>query len=263
MKAGLVSITFRKLTPAEIIKLAAEAKLDGIEWGGDVHVPHGDLITARKVFGLTRDAGLAVAAYGSYYHAAPNVRGENADLSFANVLETAKELDASTVRVWAGKSGSAQADEAYRAHVVEDLRRIGETAQNAGIGVSCEYHGGTLTDTNESAQALMQEVAHPNVRLYWQPSIGKPFEYCRDGLEAILPHLTNIHVFEWAVREGKLDQRPLAEGEAVWLEYLRLAETTGRKHWTLLEFVRDGSPGQFLEDAKTLKQMLLDIIHRP
>lgn len=35
---GLTSITFRKLTCEEIIRLAQESRAECIEWGGDVHV---------------------------------------------------------------------------------------------------------------------------------------------------------------------------------------------------------------------------------
>ncbi|MEL7086971.1 MAG: hypothetical protein AAGL98_00775 [Planctomycetota bacterium] len=63
---GLVSVTFRKLTPTQICELAADAGLQGIEWGGDVHVPAGDVGAAKAVAALTRARGLAVAAYGSY-----------------------------------------------------------------------------------------------------------------------------------------------------------------------------------------------------
>ena len=45
---GLLSVTFRHLPFERIIELAAEAGLDGIEWGGDVHVPPGDLKQAEK-----------------------------------------------------------------------------------------------------------------------------------------------------------------------------------------------------------------------
>ena len=39
IRGGLVSITFRKLSPRAIIDLVTRANLIGIEWGGDVHVP--------------------------------------------------------------------------------------------------------------------------------------------------------------------------------------------------------------------------------
>ena len=62
MKPGLVSVTFRKLLPHEIIDLVVKSGLSGIEWGGDVHVPHGEADTARMVKRMTLDAGLNVSS---------------------------------------------------------------------------------------------------------------------------------------------------------------------------------------------------------
>lgn len=67
LKSGLVSVTFRNLAIKEIVKIVVEAGLDGIEWGGDIHVPHGDLQVAKQTMRMTEDAGLTVTAYGSYY----------------------------------------------------------------------------------------------------------------------------------------------------------------------------------------------------
>ena len=67
IRGGLVSITFRKLSARAIIELVTRADLTGIEWGGDVHVPHGEINTAREIAQMTQAAGLLVAAYGSYY----------------------------------------------------------------------------------------------------------------------------------------------------------------------------------------------------
>src|SRR4051812_49693737 len=104
LRTGLVSVTFRALGPQQVVELVRQANLDAIEWGGDIHVPHGDTARAREVRTMTLDAGLAVAAYGSYYRAAVS----DADgLPFARVLETAVALEAPTIRVWAGNKASA------------------------------------------------------------------------------------------------------------------------------------------------------------
>ena len=250
MKTGLVSITFRKLSVREIVGLVAKAGLEGIEWGGDIHVKHGDLAAAEAAARMTRDAGLAVSSYGSYYRAPES---ESEGLPFRAVLDTALALGAPTIRVWSGSKGSADADEAYRAEVVAGLRRVADMAGEEGVGIACEFHGGSLSDNNDSAAALMAEADHANVGQYWQPAGREPFDYCSRGLQLLLPHLANLHVFHWVFAEGGLDRRPLAEGESVWHEYLRLAATTGRDHWALLEFVREESPEQFMEDAATLR----------
>ena len=38
LNTGLVSVTFRDKTPEEIISTVKQCGLEGIEWGGDVHV---------------------------------------------------------------------------------------------------------------------------------------------------------------------------------------------------------------------------------
>lgn len=55
---GLVSNTFRKLSPREIIALVVKAGLRGIEWGGDRYVSNGGLKHSRAVGRITVDAGL-------------------------------------------------------------------------------------------------------------------------------------------------------------------------------------------------------------
>ena len=239
---GLCSITFRKLSPVAIINLVEHAGLDAIEWGGDVHVPHGDLARAREVRAMTAAAGIRVSSYGSYYRV-----GHDAPVPFKAVLETARELGAPMIRVWAGRQGSAQSDAASRARVVAESRRIAAAAAAAGIGVSCEFHQGTLTDTNDSAVALLREVAHANFGTYWQPAADMPPGARREGLTALRPWLTNLHVYTWAGTE----RRALREGAAEWKEYLRLAEAA-RPRVLLLEFARGDSPEAFLDDARCL-----------
>jgi len=249
--AGLVSVTFRRLSPDEIIGLVSRAGLRAIEWGGDVHVSPGDMTTARRVYGMMCDSGLATAAYGSYYRVG---QSEQAGLPFERVLDTALALGAPTIRVWAGTKGSAQANAADYEMVVRESRRVGDMARSAKVTVSYEYHGGTLTDTNASARTLVATVNHPNVRAYWQPPNGGDVEYCLEGLAGILPWLTNVHVFHWWPTAK--DRRGLHEGQDRWIRYLRLVARDGRTHGVLLEFVRDDDPQAFLKDAQTLRNWL-------
>jgi sugar phosphate isomerase/epimerase len=248
---GLVSITFRPLSPEEVISLVVKAKLGAIEWGGDVHVPHGDLQRAAEVRRQTGEAGLAVSAYGSYYRLGD---GEGKGPSFERVLETAVALGAPTIRVWAGGAGSKDTDEQTRSLVVSESRRIAEAASREGISVSYEYHGGTLTDTNESAAALLEEAGHPNLLTFWQPPNGASFDYCLAGLRRLLRLVTNIHVFHWWPTAA--DRRPLAEGAERWQPYLETIQAGGRDHFASLEFVRGDSAEAFMEDASTLLSWL-------
>lgn len=248
---GLVSVTFRKLTPAEIAALVKKAGLKGIEWGGDVHVPHGDFGRAREVREVTMEHGLATAAYGSYYRAG---QSEGAGLAFERVLETAVELGAPTIRVWPGAAGSEAVDENGRWKIIEDLKRIAGLAAKAGVSVSTEFHAGTLTDTNESAGKLLVEVDHPNMFTCWQPHNGEMTDECVEGLAEVLPRVGNIHVFHWWPTSA--ERHPLAEGAARWGRFWPLLRQAPGDRFALLEFVKGDTPEAFLKDAETLRQWL-------
>jgi sugar phosphate isomerase/epimerase len=246
---GLVSITFRQLSPTEIIDLVTQAHLVGIEWGGDVHVPQGDVATARLVRQQTLDAGLQVAAYGSYYRMSHEETGP-----FDAVLECAVALGAPTIRVWAGRQGSDKADGAYWQAVIDDSRRIADLAAAHGITIAYEFHANTLTDTGTSARTLLERVAHANVRSYWQPPRGSTLEENLANIDAITPWLDNIHVFQWQRMSG--EREALAVGAAEWRPYLATVRALPGDRFALLEFVQDDAPAAFLRDAATLRQWL-------
>jgi 3-dehydroshikimate dehydratase len=254
IKSGLVSVTFREKTPAEIVALVKQAGLDGIEWGGDIHVPHGNLAVAREVALMTRDAGLGVAAYGSYYRVA--VENQPA---FEAVVDTASELGAPTIRVWAGNHASADADSGYRALVVGESRRIAEHAAQFGKTVSFEFHGGTLTDTNESARWLIEQINHPAIRCYWQPPLGQSEAYCLEGLHSLQTWLSNVHVFQW---DADHTRHALIVGASRWLRYLDSIGPSTSDHYAMLEFVNDDSDKQFLADACTLTDWIKNLHHQ-
>jgi hypothetical protein len=249
---GLVSITFRKLTPAQIIDLVAKARLKGIEWGGDIHVPHGDVGVARDVAKQTTDAGLAVAAYGSYFR----VGTVPAD-DFKAIIDTADALQTKIIRVWVGNLGSDKADDAFRHRVIADCNAIAKMAGDAGLTVACEWHGGTLTDTAVAAKHVFDAVPHPAFKTYWQPRGKSSVDFNLAEMPVALPRLCGVHVFQW--NEQSNAREPLADGAAIWRQYLDQLEPVAKQAggmYALIEFVKDDSPEQFLADAAALKQWL-------
>ena len=251
IKTGLVSISFRSLDTSEIIKLTKRAGLAAIEWGGDIHVPHGDIGKAEMVRKATLDAGLEVSGYGSYYRAGEAESLQNP--SFADVLKSAAVLGAPVIRVWAGARGSEDADDLYRSAVAADSRRIADMAASEGIKLAFEYHGDTLTDEKHSAKRLMEEINNPNCKCFWQPFCGIDEGEKAEGLEMILPWLANVHVFYWV---GNNERRRLTEGYDKWIKYLDILAKAEGDRYALLEFVKDDDPEQLIEDARVLKDLL-------
>lgn len=245
---GLVSITFRGKTPAEVVALAVEAGTPLLEWGGDVHVPHGNVSVAEDVGAMTRDAGCRVAAYGSYYR----VGSPAGDITFEHCLASAVALGAPVIRVWAGQSGSAEASEEQRARVIEDTRRICRLAGEENIVVAYEFHGGTLTDTLQSTLDLLTRAGSPTLRTLWQPQQTTPAAQRPDEIAQLLPWLANVHVFQGA--GGRPDALDTGKGD--WLSYLPLLAQAKQPLGVLIEFVRNGDPAQFLADAAVLHAWL-------
>jgi sugar phosphate isomerase/epimerase len=255
MKTGLCSITFRQLTQEEIVLLVEKSGLDAIEWGGDIHVPPGDLVQAKTARTLTENAGLQVGAYGSYYKILDE---ENRPVDFQPVLDSALALGADTVRIWAGQKGSDRARPADWNRIVEESRKIAQAASDHHVRIAFEFHNNTLTDSNESAQRLLQEIDHPNIYTYWQPMYWGPDMNCRlQGLELLKDRILNLHVFHWLYDATKptwleaVNRRPLKEGEEDWKKYLSIP-LPERERFAFLEFVRNDDPSQFLEDAQVL-----------
>lgn len=249
---GLVSITFRSLKCREIAALVKKAGLSSIEWGGDVHVPQGDIKKAKEARKITEDAGLVTAAYGSYYRTGCELikTGEKAD--FKKTLETALKLNAPVIRIWAGGRGSAEADSAWREKIIQESRKIADEAGKEGITVAFEFHGETLTDSNESTLKLLEEINRGNVKTYWQPSVGSSMDYRLQGLRMLLPRLSHIHAFQWEGRE----RRPFSEGKEEWKKYISTIKQSKENRHIMLEFVKNESPEQFLEDAEVLKGLV-------
>lgn len=248
MKSGLTSVTFRKLTPEEIIQLAVDAKLDGIEWGGDIHVPPGDFERAEKIGKATRDAGLEVLSYGSYYRAGAEENG-------IEILETASALGAPHIRIWAGAINAPDMTEEDWNGLAARIGQFCKDAERYGIGVSCEYHNNTATSNIASTVRLLKMVPNENFFTYFQPDSRCTEEENLANLKTVLERVSNLHVFHW---KSWNERYALAEGEGVWMNYLQAY--AGKKDGAcIMEFVKDDSPEQFLEDAATLNQWITNL----
>jgi 3-dehydroshikimate dehydratase len=256
---GLCSITFRDLSVDEIIRLAKEEGLKAIEWGGDVHVPHGDKNRARLVGEKTRAAGLSIDSYGSYYRAGPVKTGKD-NPDFRDVLASAKALQASTIRIWASWCDREKAKADLVQDVLNDIRRCAALAGDEGISLSYEYHRNTFTATDSSSQLLAKEIDKDNVGFYWQPPHSKGEEENLLGINTLLDRISHVHVFHWLpLPDGKNDRRLLEEGEERWMKYLAPFARRERDTYAFLEFCRHNERENFSRDARILNRIIASL----
>lgn len=249
---GLCSVSFRKLPAAEIARRAAEAGLAAIEWGGDIHVPPGDLATARTVAKLTSGHGLTCPSYGSYWRA-----GAADAPPLAGVLACAQELGAPVVRIWAGSVDARNASGEVRRKVADALLAAADAAAQLGLRLSLESHDGTLTSTADStARLLGQEAVHPALGCHWQPPHAESDAVCLANLAVVSPWLEHLHVFHWWPSTS--DRRPLAEGAGRWARLLAVAAAAQRHpgQAAFLEFLPGDDPAALPTEAATLRRLI-------
>ncbi len=245
--AGLCSVTLRSSAVDDVIALAVANGIGTVEWGGDVHLPPGDEQGAAQLARRCSDAGLGCASYGSYLFAGQSPPGES-----TRVLDTAAALGASNVRVWCPLGLGADSSPDQRTEVVDSLIALAAIAGERDITVSLEYHGGTLTETAESAGALLAAVGAPNLFTYWQPVAGRdPL----GELATVAEDVSHLHVFCWRDDGTRL---PLEAGTELWPAAFA---SLGPGRWArgrvaFLEFVRNDDPKQLAADAATLRGWL-------
>lgn len=248
---GLCSATFRHLNVDEIIDFAVKAKLNRIEWGGDLHVPSGDFEKAKEVCKKMNDAGLVTTSYGSYYKLGDE---EEYFAMFSSLVETAVRLNAPRIRIWAGSIASSKISPSRCDAMIDELKEICEMAHKKDLNVSLEFHRNSLNDNAESCLNILQKANCPNLSTYWQITPNLEHRLRLEELAAIKDYLSAIHVFYWAENNIRY---PLKEADEMWSAYKDIVKDIEVDY--LLEFVKDDTVEQGLKDAKYLNWLVKDV----
>lgn len=245
IRPGLCSVTFRQLTPEQVVEAAAAAGLEVIEWGGDVHVPPGDPARAAEVARATTDAGLAVCSYGSYFRS-------GAAEPFTPILDSAEALGADRVRIWAGRVDSRDATPDQCAQIVARLRDAVAEASERSITLALEFHRGTIADTPDAVLRLLADV--PGLTTYWQPTVDASDAVALAEYDALAAHTSAVHVFSWWPFDRRLR---LSERASLWHPlFAAAAAQPAPPRDALIEFVPDDDPGLLAPEAATLRRWL-------
>lgn len=241
---GLVSVSFREKSVQEIVTAAKNAGLEWIEWGSDIHVPKDDAERVEEVVTLQKEAGIRCSSYGTYF-----TMGDD-DLSELNgYFAVAKKLGTNIIRFWCGSKSSAEYPPADLEELYGVCRKAAKMAEMEDVILCAECHGGTLTDTRESALALMKAINSPSFRMYWQPNQYQCIDENIKNAQLLDPYVTHIHTFQWK-REERF---PLENGIQEWIGYLEHFEGD---HMLLLEFMPDDRIESLPGEAASLRKIV-------
>ncbi len=242
-KRGLVSISFRALSPEEILKEMTACGLTHIEWGSDVHAPQNDLEKVKAVAALQAQYGVTCSSYGTYFKIGTH---ENAE--FENYIIAAKTLGTDVLRLWCGNKNGQDYTEDEKNALFSKCKELAAMAEKHGVTLCMECHNNTFTNKKETALELMQAVDSQHFKMYWQPNQLETVEENLAYAGLIAPYTVNIHVFNWKGNE----KFPLADGVDIWKKYL--ACFNGSQP-LLLEFMPDGKLETLKVEAAALEEI--------
>lgn len=242
---GVVSVSFRKLSPEEILQGMVKAGLKYIEWGSDVHAPCTDDARLDELVELMKKYDITCSSYGGYFRLGVNPIEELPDY-----LKATKKLGTNICRIWAGKANLEEMTPQWRKNMIEEGKKAAKLAEEAGVILCMECHRWTMTETKEYALELMEGVNSPNFRTYWQPNPDVSDEENIAYARMLKPYIEHIHVFYWPNGE----RVSLENGIENWKQYMK--EFEGEEKTLLLEFMYDGQITTLPAEAGFLRQIV-------
>ncbi len=240
---GLVSISFRNLSPERILEETKKAGLSFVEWGSDVHAPCENTDRLTEIVRLQEEYGISCCSYGTYFRL-----GVNNTEELQKYIDAAKILGTDILRLWCGNKASAEYSSEEESFLFKECKKAAVIAEKNGVTLCMECHNGTYTDSKDTAIKLMKTVDSPSFRMYWQPnqftSKEENMKYAR-----LLSSFTKvIHVFNWTS-----DRRyPLSEAVTLWKEYLSYFN---KNQTLLLEFMPDDDINSLKTEADSLREI--------
>lgn len=252
MELGLTSVTFRNLTYQEILHYCKECELTCIEWGSDIHVPQTDMHYAEIIRDASKQAGIRISSYGSYYSLCTH---DNWTEAFLPYLKTAAVLNAPIIRIWSGSKSSCEVSQEYYCRAVNETQELCDMAANYQITIAFEYHDHSLSDTGKNAVQIAKDINRKNFGLYFQYDSHVTFDENISSLNEMLPYVKMVHV---AYNDFNRNALFIDEGNGVilWTRIINMLKSNQSKASFLLEFLKETSMEGLMRQTRVMKNLL-------
>lgn len=243
-----------------IVKNAAEMGYEAVEFRGlleDLDITRRPEFTTElgRTKRLLADYGISVSGISISARFAvidSNERKAQFDETRRN-MALAADLSAPIVRIYGGKIPDGYTVETIMPIIVQNLREIGDEAEDYGVTLALETHDDWV-NTSLCAR-LMREVNHRRIRIVWDLHhpyrIGgeKPEETYRN----IAHYTVSIHVKDSIVENGRIKYVLLGEGDIPIREMLEMLVRGGYRGYVIVEWEKRWEP-ELLEPEIVLPQ---------
>lgn len=253
MKTALCTIAFKDRPFEDVLDLAVRAGFDGVEpWGKPDHMPaEYNAEVNRRIARAIRERGLEVSQYGSYI----NPFSGGFEREMAEGLDTASDLGANRIRVWAGSCGSDEATDEDWQKAIFGFRRFADRAADRGVSLVLEMHLGYLCDTAGGCMRLVEGVDRPNFLLNFQPMYTDSASRVIAVARQVAPHVETVHAQNYAA-PGRNARSLVSAGYVDYRAVVRELSAAGFDGYLEVEFVREDDPeAALMADAAFLRTL--------
>ena len=161
-------------------------------------------------------------------------------------VEAAKFLGCHSIRVNAQSSGSR---EEQQNRAADGLSRLGDFADQHGLNVIVENHGGLSSD-GQWLKAVMEQVGRPNVGTL--PDFGNFYDYDRyQGVEDLMPFAKAV-----SAKSHKFDEKG-NEANIDYYRMMKIVTEAGYHGYVGVEW-EGGDPGE-MEGIRLTRDLLLKV----
>jgi sugar phosphate isomerase/epimerase len=260
MKISFCSIAFQKnkwgnknrpeveVPIQQIVPLVADAGYDGIEiWYGHLRdLDHDAKIALREQLA---EAGLVVPMVSPYFDFTSSAESAAHSVEHGQeVLQDAQLIGARAVRVFTGKTGSADANADQWKMASSSLQQLCDA--DPALLWLLETHSWNLMDTVDGTLRLVNDVGRENLRVNFQPSTFG-VEH-RRALNVLSPFIKHVHATN--ARDGKT--AGLEEGTKLdWAEIIGELQERDFRDFVSVEWMGEEPEEAVRREAAYLKSL--------
>lgn len=263
MRINAASVAFRHLTVSarDLARYTLREGFDGLE----IWAPHARALTAEWAALPQRPAVPMLAGYLPL--GTPAFQRTEA----AALLALTRDWGAPRLRLFAGATGSADADPDGRRAILRDLSGVADMARDLGVTIAIETHPGTLADSLPATLDLLDALDHPAVGINFD--VLHVWESGADPVAALARlagHVDHVHLKSVTARDrlsvfdptnvhdpqGRRDGMcPLMAGA---LDYGAILPALPRDAQGTLEWFGPKPAATMAADLRALRRALLD-----
>lgn len=269
-------------TVTEAIELFREMGLDGAEIvvqdGYKSGIPCDcDKKILEEVKQCAKANGIEISCltpYNSHFNSLDEELRNREIEGICRVIEACKFLGAHYIRIYGGNlvAGDTWKLKERREKLIEAMRRLGNQAQKNDVTLVIENHFNTMAVSAKDNAALIEEIAHPAVRiLYDQANLAfTENEEYEDAISLQQKYVSYMHVKDLVFKAGvafsssevshpdeserNVYTRIVGEGVLPWPEIIKEVKERGYDGWLSLEYERRWHPDDIPDASIGMKK---------